>query len=198
MHRIYSAMIEIIAASVFIIPIFCIYNKLFFHNVKRTILYMVFSFYFIAVLSLVGFPNITYLKLDFSINVVPFFDMISDFKNACLNILLFIPLGVFLPVLWDKYRNIKTTLIVGLFVTCIIEVMQIFTLRTTDINDIITNTVGTLFGYFLATKITKNFTQHTLSNAKNTDLFIISGTVIVIMFFVQPFISSLLWEMIYK
>ena len=62
MYRIYSALIEIVAAAVFIIPIWCLYNKLCFHSWKRTILYMVFGFYFTAVLALVGFPNIASLK----------------------------------------------------------------------------------------------------------------------------------------
>ena len=43
MYRIYSALIEIVAAAVFIIPIWCIYNKLCFHSWKRTIIYMVFG-----------------------------------------------------------------------------------------------------------------------------------------------------------
>lgn len=34
MYRIYSALIEIVAAAVFIIPIWCIYNKLFFRSWK--------------------------------------------------------------------------------------------------------------------------------------------------------------------
>ena len=33
-QRIYSALIEIVAAAVFIIPIWCIYNKLCFHSWK--------------------------------------------------------------------------------------------------------------------------------------------------------------------
>ena len=32
---------------------------------------MVFGFYFTAVLALVGFPNITSLKIDFAVNVIP-------------------------------------------------------------------------------------------------------------------------------
>ena len=32
MYRIYGALIEIVAAAVFIIPIWCIYNKLCFHS----------------------------------------------------------------------------------------------------------------------------------------------------------------------
>ena len=178
MYRIYSALIEIVAAAVFIIPIWCIYNKLCFHSWKRTIIYMVFGFYFSAVLALVGFPNIASLKIDFAVNVIPFLDMVSDFINACLNILLFVPFGFFLPILWDKFRNIKITF------------------RTSDINDIITNTVGTIIGYFIVHRITDNFTKRIFSNSKMGDFYIICVSVVFIMFFFQPFISSLLWEMV--
>ena len=51
---------------------------------------MVFGFYFTAVLALVGFPNIASLKIDFTVNVIPFLDMVSDSINACLNVLLFV------------------------------------------------------------------------------------------------------------
>lgn len=70
-------------------------------------IYMVLGFYFVAVLALVGFPNITSLKIDFVVNVIPFMDMVSDFINACMNILLFVPFGFLLPILWDKFRNVK-------------------------------------------------------------------------------------------
>ena len=42
MYRIYSTLIEIVAAAVFIIPIWCIYNKLLFRSWKITILYIIF------------------------------------------------------------------------------------------------------------------------------------------------------------
>ena len=90
MYRICSALIESVAAAVFIIPIWCIYNKLCFHSWKRTIIYMVFGFYFSAVLALVGFPNIASLKIDFAVNVIPFLDMVSDFINACIRSIWFL------------------------------------------------------------------------------------------------------------
>lgn len=121
MYRICSALIESVAAAVFIIPIWCIYNKLCFHSWKRTIIYMVFGFYFSAVLALVGFPNIASLKIDFAVNVIPFLDMVSDFINACLNILLFVPFGFFLPILWDKFRNIKNIALMGFIVTSLYQ-----------------------------------------------------------------------------
>lgn len=196
MYRIYSALIEIMAAAVFIIPVWFIYNKLFFHSVKRTIVYIVFGFYLTAVLALVGFPNVTILKLDFSVNLVPFVDMISDFANACLNILLFVPFGFFLPTLWSGFRSKKSIILTGFITTCFIEITQLFTFRTTDINDNFTNIVGTIIGYYLSKLITKNFTRHTLSNSKNSDFCVICLSVAFIMFFLQPFVSSLLWEIV--
>lgn len=111
MQRIYSTFIEIAAAGVFMIPVFCIYGKCIFHSIKRTMMYLIFGLYLAAVLALIGFPSVTYVCFDVVINVIPFVGMASDFHNACLNVLLFVPLGIFLPLLWDEYRDIKSTLI---------------------------------------------------------------------------------------
>ena len=83
MHRIYAALIEIAAALVFIIPLFGLYGKYILHDLKKTLIYIVLGSYFVSVLSLVGFPSIDSMKIDFTINVIPFVDMISDFVNAC-------------------------------------------------------------------------------------------------------------------
>ena len=159
-------------------------------------IYMVLGFYFVAVLALVGFPNITSLKIDFVVNVIPFMDMVSDFINACMNILLFVPFGFLLPILWDKFRNVKKITLIGFITTSIIEITQIFTFRTSDINDIITNIVGTVTGYFIARRITVNFSKRIISNSLIRDFYIICASVALIMFFFQPFVSSLLWEMV--
>ena len=196
MYRIYSALIEIVAAAFFIIPVWCIYSEFCFHSRKRTMIYMVLGFYFVAVLALVGFPNITSLKIDFVVNVIPFMDMVSDFINACMNILLFVPFGFLLPILWDKFRNVKKITLIGFITTSIIEISQIFTFRTSDINDIITNIVGTVIGYFIARRITVNFSKRIISNSLIRDFYIICASVALIMFFLQPFASSLLWKMV--
>ena len=196
MYRIYSMLIEIMAAAIFIVPIWCMYNKLCFHSWKRTIAYMVFGFYLTAVLALVGFPDITSLKINFTVNIIPFIDMVSDFINACLNILLFVPFGFLLPILWENFRNVKRVAFMGLITTFFIEISQIFTFRTTDINDIITNTVGTMIGYYIARRITGSFTKRVLLNSKMSDFYVICSSVGVIMFLFQPFVSSLLWEMV--
>ena len=196
MYRIYSTLIEIVAAAVFIIPIWCIYNKLLFRSWKITILYIIFGFYLTAVLALVGFPNIISLKVELTVNIIPFIYMINDFSNACLNVLLFVNFGFFLQVLWKEFRNAKKVFIAGFAMTSFIEIAQIFTGRATDIDDIITNIAGTLVGYLIAYWFTGIFTRKIVKNSKKNDFYIICASVVLIMFFLQPFISSLLWEMI--
>lgn len=196
MHRIYSTLVEMAAASVFLIPIFAIYGKYRLHNVRQTLYYIVFGFYLVAVLALVGFPSITYIQFGFNVNLIPLVGIPADFKNACLNILLFVPLGVLLPMLWDKYSNLKSTLLVALCMTAGIELTQIFTYRATDVNDLLTNVSGAVIGYFIAKAVTGNFTRYVKANADNKNFCLICITVAAIMFFLQPFVSSLLWEMI--
>ena len=133
MHRIYSALIDIVAAAIFIVPLLALYGKISLRSLKQTLIYIVFAFYLVAVLSLVGFPSVLSLNLDFTINIIPLVDMISDFVNACLNVLLFVPLGFLLPMLWKKYKAIKNTMLFAMCMTIAIEISQIFTFRTTDI-----------------------------------------------------------------
>ena len=196
MYRICSALIEIAAAAVFIVPVWCVYHKLYFHSWKRTGVYMIFACYLVAVLSLVGFPNIQSLKVDVTVNLIPFIDMVPDFGNACLNVFLFVPFGFFLPVLWEEFRKISDIVCVGLAATVFIEISQIFTCRTTDVNDILTNTVGTLLGYFIACRVTADFTEKILLHSKIRDFYVICMSVGCIMFFLQPFTSGLLWKMV--
>ena len=70
-------------------------------------IYMIFGFYLAVVLALVGFPNIIMLQMEFTVNLIPFIYMLSDLANACLNVLLFVPFGFILPMLWKEFRSIK-------------------------------------------------------------------------------------------
>jgi len=50
-----------------------------------------------------------------------------------------------------------------------------------------------LIGYFTVRFVTENFTKRTLSDSKINDFYLICGSVGVIMFFLQPFVSTWLW-----
>lgn len=196
MVRIYSTLIEIIAAAVLVIPIMVVYNRIFFRSGKRTVVYILFGLYCVAIFALVGFPNIKSRNINVSMNVIPFIDMASDSVNACLNVLLFVPFGFLLPVLWSKFRSVKECAMMGCITSCIIEISQIFTFRTTDINDLITNTAGTIIGYCAARYLTNKFTKYIVSGSRDRDFYIISVSAGLVMFLLQPFVSSLLWKMV--
>ena len=69
--------------------------------------YLIFGFYLAVVLALVGFLNITMLQMELTVNLIPFIYMLSDFVNACLNVLLFVPFGFFLPNVMERVQKYK-------------------------------------------------------------------------------------------
>ncbi len=64
------------------------------------------------------------------------------------NILMFVPIGLFPPLLWRKGRWWKSVLC-GFFLSLTIELCQIPISRGTDIDDLWLNTLGAAVGYVL-------------------------------------------------
>ena len=64
------------------------------------------------------------------------------------NIGMFSPVGFFPSLLWKKATWWKA-LLVGFFSSCTIEFVQFFIGRSTDVDDIILNTLGALVGFWL-------------------------------------------------
>ena len=192
MYRIYSTGIETAAASMILIPILFLYHIFIFHNIKKTAAYILFSLYLAAICFLVGFPNIAGMRIVLSHNFIPLRGMLTDITNSYLNVLLFIPLGIFVPCLWPEYRSMMKTVGLGLMTSLGIEILQIFTFRATDINDVITNVAGTMIGYLIGRLIIKRFPQLNWLGCKERELYLLYATVVVVMFFSQPFIQSVL------
>lgn len=192
MYRIYSTGIETEAASMILIPILFLYQIFIFHNIKKTASYVIFTLYLTAMCFLVGFPSVTGIKIGWSYNFIPFYGMLNDITNSYLNVLLFIPLGIFVPCLWPEYRSMMKTVGLGLMTSLGIEILQIFTFRATDINDVITNVAGTMIGYLIGRLIIKRFPQLNWLGCKERELYLLYATVVVVMFFSQPFIQSVL------
>ncbi|MFR3825809.1 MULTISPECIES: VanZ family protein [Hungatella] len=192
MYRIYSTGIETAAASAILIPILFLYHIFIFHNIKKTAAYILFSLYLAAICFLVGFPNIAGMRIVLSHNFIPLRGMLTDITNSYLNVLLFIPLGIFVPCLWPEYRSMMKTVGLGLMTSLGIEILQIFTFRATDIHDVITNVAGTMIGYLIGKLIINRFPQLNWLGCKERELYLLYVTVGVVMFFSQPFIQSVL------
>ena len=195
MHRIFSTCVETAIAAVPLIPIFLYLNNSKFHSIKTTLTALLFALYLAAVYAMVGLPNILYARFDPHFNFTPFQYMFSD-ETTILNVLLFLPLGFFLPVLRSKFRTFGATVLFGFCMSLFIEILQIFTYRATDINDLMTNTAGTILGYFAGRLLLKTFPGIVLTE-ETKELRTICFTVLLVMFFVQPFLSSLIWNLIY-
>ena len=191
MYRIYSTSIEAAAASTILIPILFLYQIIIFHNIKKTAAYIIFILYLTAMCFLVGFPSVAGIKIVWSYNFIPLHGMLSDITNSYLNVLLFIPLGIFVPCLWPEYRSMMKTVGLGLMTSLGIEILQIFTFRATDINDVITNVAGTMIGYLIGRMIIKMIPQLDRLACSKSELYLLYGTVAMVMFFFQPFILLL-------
>ncbi len=71
-----------------------------------------------------------------------------------LNVLLFVPFGFLIPAIWNKYQSLPRTILSGFLLSLNIEWLQLFNNRVTDVDDLITNTIGTLIGYVIWKMIT--------------------------------------------
>lgn len=75
-------------------------------------------------------------------------------KQIILNILLFIPLGVLLPVISDWFKKLWKVVLIGFLFSCFIEAMQYITGRgLTEIDDVINNTLGAFLGFLICVLI---------------------------------------------
>lgn len=97
----------------------------------------------------------------FKIILIPFvgmFDYLTKqimLVNVLGNIAMFIPTGIILPIISRKLDCFGKVVAVGALISLCIEVLQLlFSERTTDINDLILNTIGTAIGFviFILTK----------------------------------------------
>ena len=108
--------------------------------------------YLSALYSVVGIPGLPYLYWGPNVNLIPF----SDFQDSRflwlsgMNVLLTVPLGFLLPMIWQRYRNFGDTFLAGFGTSLSIEVLQLFSGRSTDIDDLIFNTLGACLGFLLA------------------------------------------------
>lgn len=64
------------------------------------------------------------------------------------NIIMFMPVGFFPALLWRRWRWWKS-LLAGFCTSAMIELIQFFIGRSTDIDDVILNTAGALIGFWV-------------------------------------------------
>ena len=88
------------------------------------------------------------------VNLVPFlhlfdYDSIRDIVwNVAGNAVMFLPSGIFLPLVYRRLDSFGKVLAAGAFLSLCIELLQLpFASRATDIDDVILNLLGIAAGY---------------------------------------------------
>lgn len=71
--------------------------------------------------------------------------------NLTGNVVMFIPLGFFLPGIWRRFRGFFRTFFAAFLLILAVELVQYFTkLGTCDVDDLILNLAGVCIGYPLS------------------------------------------------
>ncbi|MEA4914591.1 MAG: VanZ family protein [Christensenella sp.] len=82
-------------------------------------------------------------------NLSPFSDQSIDVVAYLLNVVLFLPLGFLLPLLWPKQDKLWKSLLAGVAFSLLIELSQLLNIRNSDIDDLLLNTIGAVVGFAL-------------------------------------------------
>lgn len=86
---------------------------------------------------------------------------LSFIKNIIGNLMLFMPMGFFLPHLLKKTRQFKYYIILICIIVLSVEIIQLFTtLGMFDIDDVIFNVAGAALGFFLSKRIESAVKRH--------------------------------------
>lgn len=104
------------------------------------------------------------LSTGHAVNLIPFRSIAGFFRhfhpdafmvNIVGNIVMFIPWGFGLPLLWKKRQSVLSAVLFSALLPVFIETMQLFVGRSVDIDDLILNFTGGMIGaacYFSARK----------------------------------------------
>lgn len=128
----------------------------------------IFFVYLVAVLSITGVAELRisdFGGIGMTPNLIPIVFSVSDiakngvhvFLQMILNIILYLPFGllstfIFLP---NQRKLFLRVLVSSIVFSCSLEMLQFFSGRYADIDDVILNVIGACLGYFIIYLFTK-------------------------------------------
>lgn len=178
----------VVALPIILIFLFCIDRD---RLKKKWFWAVLFVLYMNAMLIVVGIPSAQYIRWNPEINWIPFQDISSaNIVGMVLNVLMFVPFGAFLPIYFAKFRKVSATALVGLLMSFTIELLQLFTFRVTDIDDLIMNTLGTLLGYGIGAVIVHNHKEESADHDVMKLIAIIGIGIVVVAFVNEPLTTA--------
>lgn len=138
-----------------VLGILWITNKRRKITIKNSIAELMLSIYMVALLRITGIAGMKFYFGFYNVNLIPFADMSKgSILMIILNIVLFVPYGTLLPIVFKKINwNWKKIMMIGFVTTFSIEALQLFGGRFAEIDDIISNVLGTMLGFVLYSKL---------------------------------------------
>lgn len=148
---------SIVLVGLFLIGYFLVYKKLMKGTnklkVRKVVLWSIFLIYMIVVIGATigdrvsGYESVN-LHLFSSYKDAYNNFSLGEWRNIILNILMFVPIGFMIPLLFKKCECWYITYLVGFGTTLFIEMLQLISKRGIfEIDDIINNTLGCAIGY---------------------------------------------------
>lgn len=86
-----------------------------------------------------------FAKHTINLHLIPFYG--GAFIPMILNVIMFMPIGFLMPLVFSQKINGKKTFLIGGGISFTIEIMQIFAGRNAEIDDLLLNSTGALLGY---------------------------------------------------
>lgn len=173
-----------------IIYMLCYFKK---NNKKHFSWSLIFVLYLFLVIMVTGigsifdvydFKTMQFIPVDHTFVLIPFNSGIN--MSSILNIIMFIPFGFLLPMVFADYKQLNKVIILSIMTTVLIETMQFFTGRICDVEDIIMNISGAIVGFFLWKNVGVNIFKVDLK--RSMMLSINEPTVYVLLSFVSSFL----------
>ncbi len=101
-----------------------------------------------------------FIPFDLSVQFVPFYFVIDSFKSGYVarayieNFILLLPLGLYVPLLFERFGKAQITIFMAFLVSTSIETLQLMigltvgSYRTFNVDDITLNIAGPSIGYY--------------------------------------------------
>lgn len=188
MENILLTLLDKLCGAIVSLPLVIIYIFLFDRErAKRKWGWMVLlTLYLNAMYIVVGVPGVQYICWDPTLNLIPFQDFSArNIEGMILNAIMFAPLGFLLPAYFERYRYWGRTLAAGFLTSLTAELIQLFTLRATDVDDLIMNTLGTVIGFLLAKLVFRRRTAVYRGKKDWLELVIVNGIVLLVIVFIR-------------
>ena len=101
-------------------------------------------------------PPVWMNNIPYEINLIPLYTIREIFArgatgyaivNLLGNVLIFVPIGLLPPLLWRRMDRLGLCCAAGFSLSLLIEIAQLFSFRSPDVDDLLLNTLGAGVGF---------------------------------------------------